>query len=601
MEENVPFVPNDDSSNLRRFSIKILYPVLLAIVAAITMTGIFVDSYFIIDTSKLSIKSPNGKTKLPHENLKVRVTPKELEILEPEDLRDMKIPYTVESDSIYSDFFQRFDNYLVGLDFTKLAWRGVEISGYVAVCLTLIALIMQLIFREEPTTLVFKVGSTFSDSWKGAVPLWLSMMAALIELIRIIPVTSFIQSVAARMAFYSIFIEMTHIERAEFETALDAPTPRTYLLETMRSVGEWIDKGDGFKWSIASFSVLIAAGLNLILILVVFYMDTRIVRVRLSLDSERNPQLVAAMRRELNQLPRHCRIRSIWYSTISFSLSVIASKLTGRFTWNTGRQLNRLRWTKETDQYGGINDLISSYTRHIWLHPAHVVDGAVLMWVPLTLIIIVGSINRLDAFSKLLEMVSQGYWLRAISIALTVFPTPTTPVQLPICYGEWMMNFWTMLSTSEFCNDMIYSGHATLVLTPCLILIFLLIYGPFRGKLIAIVLILILVYGALGVIVVGRFHYTADVLVAGSVCFFLALIHAPAWKIMFSYRRFQLNLGSTKGIDKCAGQMEVISSTLDVLIRSRKIDYDRTNWTMIDQKQEEIRRYLEILKTEHVD
>ena len=602
MEDTVPSHVDQSSNadahrkNWSAIGVKVIYPLFLAMIAGVTISGIFIDNYFLIDTSKLAISAPDSASEIPHENLIVRVMPRELEILEPEDLRGVKMSYTIEAGSIYANLFRRFDNHLVGLDFTVIAWHGVQLLGYTAVGLTGLALLLQLIFREEPTTLVFKVGSTVRESWKGALPLWLSFLAAAIGMIRVLSVTSFIQSVAARMAFYSVFMRMTATERLEFEAALDRPAPRTYLLETMRSIGTWLGEG-GCKWSLSTYSVLIAATLNLMLVSVVFYRDTRIARIRLSLDSDRNPQLVAAMRREMQQLPRHCRIRSIGFSMLSFTLAVIASKVSGRYSWNIGRSLNRLRWTKGSDEFGGVNDIISSYTRHIWLHPPEIVDGAVVMWVPLALVIILGSINRLDAFSKLVEVISYGYWFRVPAIAMTIFPTPTTPVQLPICYGEWMMNYWSMLSTSEFCNDMIYSGHATLALTPSFIVVFVVIYGPFRDKWSAIVSLMTGVFTTLLVIVIGRFHYTADVLVSAAVCFFLALIHAPAWKLLFSYRRFQLNLGSLKGLEQCTGQLELVCSSVDVLTKSNKIDYELTNWTIIEQKKEIIRNSLEKLKS----
>jgi hypothetical protein len=243
-----------------------------------------------------------------------------------------------------------------------------------------------------------------------------------------------------------------------------------------------------------------------------------------------------------------------------------------------------------------LDDLISSYTQSIWLNPAKVVDVAVLLWIPIALAVIIGSINRLDGSSKLIELLGYGYWLRLISISFTTLPTPTTPLQLPNCYRMDGMTFWEMLTEVEFCNDMVYSGHVTLAAIPCSILILMIIYAPFERKFASITGIVLLGLVSALFVVIGRFHYTTDVIVSIVVCACLVLIHAPAWKILFSYRRLQLRSGSVAGVGKCVGQLQATNTAIEVAVKSSKIDYDHTNWTTIEKKQNQIREQIDKLE-----
>ena len=576
-----------------RLTKALLFPIFLLTNSVVWFMGPFIKKYYRIDTSNLLI--PSGMTEssppLPISPLNIDVLPNGLRFGD-----SAIVEYTDSTHPLFTDAFPAFDDYLVGSKYITTAWDAIETFAYLGVAFMALALIVHLVFRQTPTTLAFKIGSTLQDNWKGTLPVWICGVTALVGIVRLFAITSFIETLAARGALYSIFLKSTPVSWKAFVDQVNDPSSRTYALLVMRSIGEWYEKG-GSEWQFSTFSVVIGVTLNMCLVLAVFYLDTRLVRFRLSLDSERNPQIVSAMRAEIRRLPNYCRFWPIWFSMSSLGMSLLMTKIFGRVAFNSGRDLNRLYWTSTepmTDR-SLINDLISSYTTSVWLNPPQIVDVAVLLWIPISFAVILGSINRLDATSKLAELLSYGYWLRLFSIVTTTLPTPTTPLQLPYCYGEHEMGIRRMLKESEFCNDMIYSGHTAVTAIPCGILALMIVYGPFERKAVGLAGIVVTALLSILFVVVGRFHYTADVLLAVIISWLLVLVHAPAFKILFYYRRIQARVGTTAGISKSVGQLEFVNEALDNVIKSAKIDNDLTSWTSIELKQEKIRQFLQKL------
>lgn len=143
---------------------------------------------------------------------------------------------------------------------------------------------------------------------------------------------------------------------------------------------------------------------------------------------------------------------------------------------------------------------------------------------------------------------------------------------------------------------MIFSGHCLLAVVPAITLILLLVYGPFKNKTGTIVTVSIGMTISLSVILLGRFHYTADVLISLVVCFLLVLIHSPALKIFFSYRRFEVGQGTSAQMSKVAGELETASDAIETSVQIVKIDNEATCWTQIEQKKEIIRNLLQKLQ-----
>jgi hypothetical protein len=143
---------------------------------------------------------------------------------------------------------------------------------------------------------------------------------------------------------------------------------------------------------------------------------------------------------------------------------------------------------------------------------------------------------------------------------------------------------------------MIFSGHSLLAVVPAITLILLLVYGPFKNKTGTIVTVSIGLTISLSVILLGRFHYTADVLISFVVCFFLVLIHSPALKIFFSYRRFEVGHGTSAQMSKVAGELETASNAIETTVEIVKIDNEATSWIQIEEKKEIIRNLLQKLQ-----
>jgi hypothetical protein len=283
-----------------------------------------------------------------------------------------------------------------------------------------------------------------------------------------------------------------------------------------------------------------------------------------------------------------------------FGLSVIVSKFAGRFVFNEGHEINRRIFLTDraSTPESLVSDLIISNTEGFWFHPPTIVDGAVLMWVPLAVVLIIGAVNRKDCASKLIEQLAYGYWIRTFSIAATIFPASASVLQMPICYTDKVMSLWDMMKTSEFCNDLIYSGHATLALTPSFILMFMLVYGPYEHKKATILVLTLCMLMSCMTVIVGRFHYSADVFVSVIICFLMALIHAPAWKVIFHYRRFELKVGSVTGIERTVGQLEAVGEYLYAISKTRRIDNSLTDWKAMEVRNEKIRAYLDKLQSQ---
>ena len=106
------------------------------------------------------------------------------------------------------------------------------------------------------------------------------------------------------------------------------------------------------------------------------------------------------------------------------------------------------------------------------------------------------------------------YLLRAISFSVTILPSPSTH-----CKCEWEDEPETFLRSllniiyQEGCNDLIFSGHTSMMVMSSLYLVH---YYLYESKL---CMFLILIYNIIGaLIIIGtRLHYTTDVFLASVI------------------------------------------------------------------------------------
>lgn len=111
-------------------------------------------------------------------------------------------------------------------------------------------------------------------------------------------------------------------------------------------------------------------------------------------------------------------------------------------------------------------------------------------------------------------MVAIIYLLRAISFSITVLPAPSTE-----CECEWEHEPKTMLRGmlnllyQEGCNDLIFSGHTSMMVMSSLFLCYYCLSGSVLPQL------LLVVYNIIGfVVIIGtRMHYSTDVFLASVI------------------------------------------------------------------------------------
>lgn len=112
---------------------------------------------------------------------------------------------------------------------------------------------------------------------------------------------------------------------------------------------------------------------------------------------------------------------------------------------------------------------------------------------------------------EFLFLVAIVYLLRAISFSITVLPSPSTH-----CKCEWedepetMLRSFLNLLYQEGCNDLIFSGHTSMMVMSSLFLCYYYLNKSIFSQL------LIVVYNIIGFIVIigTRMHYSTDVFLA---------------------------------------------------------------------------------------
>jgi hypothetical protein len=109
-----------------------------------------------------------------------------------------------------------------------------------------------------------------------------------------------------------------------------------------------------------------------------------------------------------------------------------------------------------------------------------------------------------------------------------------------------------------------FSGHTVFCFIPALIFVYSIVYGPYSYKPALISAVLLTATALSSLIVVGRLHYTADVVVAIILSALLVIMNAPVWKLLFSFRKSQLGIGSVSAIDKVPGYLELCIDRLNV-------------------------------------
>lgn len=139
-------------------------------------------------------------------------------------------------------------------------------------------------------------------------------------------------------------------------------------------------------------------------------------------------------------------------------------------------------------------------------------------WVPIIPLIMFILLDRGKQFFNMWFLVAIFYLLRAISFSITVLPSPSTH-----CKCEWETEPETFLRSvlnvvyQEGCNDLIFSGHTSMMVMSSLYMVH---YYLYKSKFCVSMILMFNIIGAL-VIIGTRLHYATDVFLASIICVLL--------------------------------------------------------------------------------
>jgi hypothetical protein len=447
--ENEPLIPpgtSDVADGNRRLGarfwlLRILYPFLLLCGCAFPIIELTADRYFSVDFSNLKNRDLMS---VPKSQSSAVVTSSGLGVSD-QSQKSLVLEYSGPTLKFDHPFFNQFADDVVSLDYILSAWTAARIVAFISLFFASSALVTYAIFQNDPTTMVFQSSATLASSWKSALPVWLALASGISGMIRLLLVTSLAEPIAFRYWFTVLRLEVPADVWTGIVASLNSVQPRTFLLDTFRAIGHWF-LGGGCSWSISTFMLLGSLVVGQGVFVGAFFLDSRSAREKMGIDTD---EARLRIRRDLSRLSRPARVPHIIWSVSFFGIVMFVTKLAGRYVNNRGRWLNRLPWTSHTSlpENTLIDDLVSTKTMSFWFQPPGVIDGAVAVWVPILLSLIMASLDRLAFLSKMIEILSFGYLLRCFSIACTIVPSAMTLLQRPICYDEGQMTFMDSLKT----------------------------------------------------------------------------------------------------------------------------------------------------------
>lgn len=132
-------------------------------------------------------------------------------------------------------------------------------------------------------------------------------------------------------------------------------------------------------------------------------------------------------------------------------------------------------------------------------------------WLPIIPLVMFLAIDRFKNAGDFITMISLIYLMRAISFSLTVLPSPDTS-----CKCEWEDTPNTFLRSilnilyQEGCNDLIFSGHTSMMLMSSLFIMYYYLQGKYLQQ------FMLIMFNCIGVFVIigTRLHYSVDVFIA---------------------------------------------------------------------------------------
>ena len=567
-------------SKLRGFlNLKVLLVVSASLSLVLLFVSIFVDTYISTHTGyPVTFDRLNAEVILPRSKIGVTKIAVTLPPEEQKSFRYSELASSAESSkaraiddvSIETFLSTNLENALgfrlpiTSIEYASAAGSLVLTLEALSVCFTGLAIIFQLVFGESPDSFILRPGISSKvsvirkDMLRSGLPGFCLLVSACLSMIHAVVISSYTHNMAFRIVAFSIANSgVGGGSLASFRVSLKGATvsAKQEQLKLMQFIGKYLSDSKSVSFGFSFYAVLASIGLNLFVLFALYYNDNLAARVKTTPATDDS---------QWNQLPWHCRVRPLWISFLAFVVGLGVTAVGGNVARRRGVKMNRHPFEVEGAHQSFIDDVVISHTTDYFFSTAGIVDGAVMIFMPLLVMVAISSLDRVRFASKVLELLGIIFFMRGISVMSTIMPTLFNVLQHPQCWDSPGTSFSDMIAEKEFCNDLMFSGHTVFCFLPALIFVFSIVHGPYSYKPALIAAVLISAAALTSLIIVGRLHYTSDVVIAITITALLVVMNAPVWKLQFSFRKSQLGLGSVSAIDKVPGYLELCLERLNL-------------------------------------
>ena len=447
------------------------------------------------------------------------------------------------------------------------AWLTVPIyilQG-LAMLLTALAIVLQLWFRRDPDSFILRPGIssrisvTKGEMLRSGLPGFLLLASASVSMILMVVVSSFMHNMVFRLVAYSIFNSgVSGDQLAAYRVAMKGTSVshKQEQLKLMQFIGRFLTDKSHVQFGVSFYALMASIALNLSVLFVLYWNDNKAARTKVETVAAATASQTAT-KDPWKQLPGHCRVRPLWASVLIFLFGMSVTALGGNIARRRGVRMNRHPFEVDGAPQTFIDDVVISHTKDYFFSTGGIVDAAVMVFMPIMVMLAIVSIDRLKFASKVVELYGIIFFMRGLSVMATIMPTLYNVLQHPQCWDAPGTTLSDMLAEKEFCNDCMFSGHTVFCFLPALIFVFSIVYGPYSYKPFLIFTVILASTALTSLIVIGRLHYTSDVVVAIVLTALLVIMNAPVWKLLFSFRKSQLGVGSVSAIDKVPGFLEM--------------------------------------------
>jgi hypothetical protein len=437
--------------------------------------------------------------------------------------------------------------------------------------LTGLAIVFQLWFNQSPDSFILRPGissrisMTKREMMRSGLPGFMLLVSACVSMVLMVLVSSFMHNMVFRLVAYSIFTSGASGDQlAAYRVAMKGTSVshKQEQLKMMQFIGRFLTDRKHVEFGISFYALMASIALNLSVLFVLYWNDNKAARTKVEAAAAATsvaPQAVPppVENSPWTQLPWHCRVRPLWASVLIFLFGMGVTALGGNVARRRGVKMNRHPFEVDGAPQTFIDDVVISHTKDYFFSTGGIVDAAVLVFTPIMVMLAIVSIDRLKFASKVLELYGVIFFMRGLSVMATIMPTLYNVLQHPQCWDAPGTTLSDMLAEKEFCNDCMFSGHTVFCFLPALIFVFSIVYGPYSYKPFLIFSVILTATALTSLIVIGRLHYTSDVVVAVVLTALLVIMNAPVWKLLFSFRKSQLGAGSVSAIDKVPGFLEM--------------------------------------------